>query len=118
MTRCESAPVFYYSLKSLGTRVVYSRRSGCLVLPKNSMFYEKSTKNCYKFGPKGAKILWRSSQKLSQDLVSACLKTPTTTFCLTILVDLKFLNFFVLNLSSLTSFLINSEEMHAIDNKI
>ena len=45
---------------------------------------------------KVAKTLWRSrvSAKLRPDLDSACLKTPITTFCLTILMDLNFSQFF------------------------
>ena len=51
-----------------------------------------------------AKNLWRSrvSTKQRPDLDSACLKTPITTFCLTILMDLHFFwIFWVQILSSL-----------------
>ena len=75
---------------------VYFGKSDCLVLPKTKSFYGKPGKTVMCLDYKVAKNPWRSrvSTKQSPDLVSACLKTPITTFCLTILMDLNFSLFF------------------------
>ena len=74
------------------SRGVYSGKSDCLVLPKNKSFYGKPAKTVMFLDWKVAKNLWRSrvSTKQRPDLDSACLKTPITTFCLTILINWNF----------------------------
>ena len=73
-------------------RGVYSGKSDCLVLPKNKSFYGKPAKKVMCSDLKVAKNLWRSIVSTQQRLYldSAYLKSPITTFCLTILMDLIF----------------------------
>ena len=70
------------------TRSAYYGKSDCLVLAKNLAFYTKSGKRVMCLNLKVTKTLWRSrgSSKQRSDLDAACLKTPKTIFCLTILM--------------------------------
>ena len=76
-------------------RGVYSGKSYCLV---SLVVLQKTRKNRDVFGLKVNKNICRSTGciKWGPDSDSACLKTPITTFCLNILMDLNFSQIFVI----------------------